>query len=55
LTFSVETHLNGYILTDVGVELASLCDVEPDEEYCAALIEEWEQRGIEVQAIESEE
>jgi len=35
-------------LTDIGLELASLCDCESDEEYYSILVDSWEKDGIEV-------
>ena len=37
-------------LTKVGEELRTLCDPEPDEEYCNALVQSW-RRDYEVHAI----
>jgi hypothetical protein len=44
-----------YPLTDIGVELGTLCEAEPDEEYRLALVEDWKAHGAEVTVVENDE
>lgn len=44
-----ERVLKVLLLTDVGQELASLCDTEPDEDYRMAVVRGWTAQGIVVE------